>query len=451
MAAAAFAWSASAAWAQSTAAPADPFEYTLANGLRIVVKQDRRAPTVVQMVWYRAGSIDEFNGTTGVAHVLEHMMFKGTKSVGPGQFSKQVAALGGHENAFTNTDYTAYFQRVEKSQLPEVMRLEADRMENLMLSEEEFSKEIKVVMEERRMRTEDSPSGRLWEQLMATAFTAAPQHHPVIGWMDDLMNMRYTDARDWYQRWYAPNNAVMVIAGDVDPQEVNRLAERYYGRIKPHELPVRKPQIEPEQRGARRVTVKAPAENPSVVLAFKAPRLSNVDSDDDAYALEVLEAVLDGHANARLPRNLVREGRLADDVDASYSPIGRSQALFVLSGTPAKGRTAAQMEADLRAQVALVAKEGVSEQELKRVKAQLVASQIYKRDSVMGQAMEIGVAEMSGVSWRQLDRMLDRMAAVSAEQVKAVAAKYFQDDAMTVAELSPLPLDKKTRAPEAGR
>ena len=213
------------------------FETRLPNGLKIIVRQDARAPTVAHMVWYRAGSMDEVNGTTGVAHVLEHMMFKGTARIKSGEFSRRVAAAGGRDNAFTSRDYTAYFQQVHKSKLELVMRLEADRMANLRLDDGEFAKEIKVVMEERRLRTDDQPRALLNETLMATAFKAHPYRTPVIGWMRDLETMKGADARDWYRIWYAPNNAVLIVTGDVHPQEVVRLAKKYYGVHKPKVLP----------------------------------------------------------------------------------------------------------------------------------------------------------------------------------------------------------------------
>lgn len=230
----------------------NPFEYKLANGLRVIVKEDRRAPTAVHMVWYRAGSMDEHNGTTGVAHLLEHMMFKGTPSVGAGEFSRLVAAAGGRDNAFTSKDYTAYFQQIPKQRLAQMMRLEADRMRHLSLDPKEYEQEIKVVMEERRLRTDDQPQARLFEQLTATAFQAHPYRVPVIGWMDDLENMTVRDARAWYERWYAPNNAFVVVVGDVDHREVFQLAEKHYGAIRPRTLPERKPQVEPAQDGIRR-------------------------------------------------------------------------------------------------------------------------------------------------------------------------------------------------------
>ena len=261
------------------AVQANPFEKQLSNGLRVIVKEDRRAPTAVHMVWYRAGSMDETNGTTGVAHLLEHMMFKGTPSIGPGEFSRLVAAAGGRDNAFTSKDYTAYFQQVPKQKLALMMQLESDRMRHLNLDPKEFEQEIKVVMEERRLRTDDQPTAKLFEQLSAVAYQAHPYRVPVIGWMDDLENMTVHDARAWYQQWYVPNNAYVVVVGDVDHREVFRLAERYYGKLKPRALPERKPQREPEQQGVRRLTVKAPADLPVVLLAFKAPTLRAVERD----------------------------------------------------------------------------------------------------------------------------------------------------------------------------
>jgi zinc protease len=403
------------------------------------------------MVWYRIGSMDELNGTTGVAHALEHMMFKGTTSLKPGEFSARVAALGGRENAFTSKDYTAYYQQIEKSRLEAVMALEADRMANLVFDKDEFSKEIKVVMEERRLRTEDQASARVYEALNAAAFVAHPYHHPIVGWMDDLEHMTVEDAKAWHDRFYAPNNATMVVTGDVDAQQVRTLAEKYFGKIAPKSIPVTRPQNEPLQQGVRRITVKAPAENPYVALAFKAPTLRDVEKDDDVHALDVLSAVLDGYDNARLPARLVRTERVANSVGASYSSNARGPVLFVLDGTPAAGTTTEQLEKLLRAEVRRIAQEGVTEEELKRVKNQLIAGQIYKRDSVFGQAMEIGVMEMTGISHKQIDRIIEKLGQVSAKQVQAVAAKYFNDDQLTVATLVPLPLtDRKPAAPPAG-
>lgn len=421
---------------------ANPFERQLSNGLRIIVKEDHRAPTAVHMVWYRAGSMDETNGTTGVAHLLEHMMFKGTPSVGPGEFNRRVAAAGGRDNAFTSRDYTAYFQQVPKETLEEMMQLEADRMRHLSLAPSEFAQEIKVVMEERRMRTDDQPQSLLFEQTNAVAFQAHPYRVPIIGWMNDLENMTVQNARDWYERWYVPNNAYVVIVGDVAHETIFKLAEKYYGPLAPRALPIRKPQDEPVQAGIRRLTLKAPAELPIVLMGYKAPVIRDIDNDVDPYALEMLSAILDGHDAARFSQHLIREQRLAVAVGTAYDSSARGPGMFYLQGSPSEGKTRADLEAGLRAEIALIQKNGVTAEELTRAKAQLIASQIYKRDSMFEQAMEIGQMEAANLDYRATPRMIEKLQAVSAEQVQAVAQKYFNDDTLTVGELDPQPLPK---------
>jgi zinc protease len=400
------------------------------------------------MVWYRAGSMDEKDGTSGVAHVLEHLMFKGTKNLKSGEFNKRVAEAGGRDNAFTSRDYTAYFQIVPKGALPEMMQLEADRMANLKLEPQEFASEIKVVMEERRLRTDDNPTSRVHETLNATMFQAHPYRRPIIGWMDDLEHMTWQDARDWYRQWYAPNNAYVVVVGDVDHREVFRLAQKYYGPHKPRVLPERKPQNEPEQAGIRRVSVKAPAKLPYLAMAWKTPKLRDVNKDRDPYALEVLAAVLDGHDASRFSTNLVRGSRIAQSAGAGYDGSLRGEATFTLDGQPAEGKTVAELEAALRAEIKRVQDEGVSAEELARVKTQSIAAQIYKRDSLMAQAMEIGGIEATGLSWRDIDLLLEKLKGVTADEVQAVARKYFSDDTLSIAVLDPQPVENsKPRKP----
>lgn len=422
------------------AAQANPFERKLANGLSVIVKEDRRAPTAVHMVWYRAGSIDEKNGQTGVAHLLEHMMFKGTPDVGPGEFNRRVAAAGGRDNAFTNRDYTAYFQQTPKAQLEEMMRLEADRMRHLSLDDKEFAQEIKVVMEERRLRTDDDPQALLFEQMNAVAFQASPYRAPIIGWMNDLENMSVDDAREWYERWYVPNNAYVVVVGDVDHDAVFALAEQYYGPLAPRALPLRKPQEEPAQLGIRRLSVKAPAELPVLLMGYKAPVIRDVDRDVDPYALEMLAAILDGHDAARFPQRLVRESRVAVSAGAGYDSTSRGPGMFFVQGSPSEGRTPAELEAAFRAEIGRIQNDGVTAEELARARAQLVAAEIYKLDSMFAQAMEIGQLEAVGIPYQANERMIAKLQAVSADEVQAVARKYLQDDSLTVAQLDPLPL-----------
>lgn len=421
------------------------FEKTLSNGLTVIVKEDHRAPVLVQQVWYRAGSMDEITGTTGIAHVLEHMMFKGTKTVPPGEFSKRIAAAGGRENAFTSYDYTAYFQQLHKDKLELAMKLESDRMHNLFLSDAEFSKEIQVVMEERRMRTDDEPHSLMFESLMAVSLQEHPYHHPIIGWMNDLKTLTAADARAWYKRWYTPNNAILVVAGDVKAKEVFAMAQRYYGKIPSRALPKRKNFTEPAQLGIKRFVVKAPAELPLVVMAYHAPTLRDPKNDTLPYALEVLAGVLDGNQSARLNKTLVREKQIASSAGAGYDSTARGPSLFTLEGTPSVGVSVVEMEAALREQLALLVRDGISEQELARVKAQVTASEVYKRDSVFYQAMQIGQMVSIGLSYQDIPVMLSKIQAVTALQVQEAARDILKDDNLTVAVLDPQPLSGKPK------
>ena len=436
-------------------------QFSLANGMTVIIKPDRRAPTAVHMVWVRVGSMDEVDGTSGVAHLLEHMMFKGTPSLKPGEFSRRVAALGGRENAFTGKDYTGYYQQIPSNRLEDVMKIEADRFANNQWSDEEFAKEIEVVKEERRLRTEDSPRALMNEALNAAVFVASPYHRPVIGWMNDLDAMTPADAREFFRRWYIPANAAVVIGGDVDVAQARALAEKFYGPIPARAVPPRKPRLEPEQTGLRRIDFKAPAEQSYVAMAFKVPNLQSLTAspggtsgaDDEALALTVLSAVLDGYSGARLDRALTQgDNRVADSAGSYNGLWGRGPQLFMLDGVPTQGKTPEQVEAALREQIARVAKDGVSDAELNRVKTQWVANEVYKLDSVFNQARTLGSFWVQGQPLDAGERLIARLRAVTAEQVKAVAAKYFGDDQLTVAILRPQPLDKtrKPRAPPPG-
>ncbi len=420
--------------------------FTLKNGLKLVVQEDHRSPVVVSQVWYRAGSMDEVNGKTGVAHVLEHMMFKGTKKITAGQFSRLIAAAGGKENAFTGADYTCYFQQLEKSHLPLAFKLEADRMANLNLTKAEFDKEIKVVMEERRWRTEDKPQSKVSEIYQSTAFQAHPYGRPIVGFMNDLENMTVEDAREWYNTWYAPNNATIVVVGDVKAKEVHKLAQQYFGAIKAKKLPMRKPQVEPPQIGERRVVVKAPAKLSYLLIGFHAPSLNNTAEDWEAYALDVLAGVLSGNPSARLNQNLVRESQLAVDASAGYNILTRGRlSLFELDGTPSEGKTVAELEAKLLEEIEKIKTAGVTQAELDRVKAAVIAGDVYQRDSMFYQAMQIGTVETLGLSPKILQEYPEKIRAVTSEQVQAVAKKYLLKDHMTVATLDPQPIDPNAK------
>jgi len=417
-------------------------ETTLPNGLRVIVKEDHRSPVVVSQVWYRIGSQDEPEGRTGMSHVLEHMMFKGTERLKPNEFSRIIAEHGGRENAFTGYDFTGYYQQLEKSRLPISFDLEADRMQHLKLDEAEFRKEVRVVMEERRLRTEDRPEALTYEKFMATAYTTHPYKNPVIGWMADLERLTLDDLRAWYQRWYAPNNAALVVVGDVTPAQVFALARRHFGAIPRRDLNPPPTPVEPPQTAERRVRVAAPAEVPYLILGWHVPVLVPGDGSREPYALEVLSAILGGGNSSRLASELVRGQKLAASAGANYSLIARSPGMLTLDGTPASGRRVEELEQALRAQAARLRDEPVTDAELERVKAQVVASNVYSRDSVFGQAMQIGQLVTAGLDWRLQDQIPRRLKAVTASEVQEVARKYLVDTNLTVAVLDPQPSAK---------
>ena len=442
-------------WCGAVGAQADAQvqRFTLDNGMTLLVKADHRAPTAVHMLWVRVGSMDEVDGSTGLAHVLEHMLFKGTPTVKAGEFSRQVAALGGRENAFTSKDYTGYYQQIPAHRLADVMRLEADRFANNLWPDDEFVRELEVVKEERRMRTEDAPRALLYEQLNAAQFVASPYRRPIVGWMNDLEAMKPQDARDFYRRWYVPANAAVVVVGDVDAKAVLSHAQATYGRVPAAVVPASKPRIEPAQKGIKRVQVQAPAEQAYVSLSWKVPSLVAFDDTpetQDSLALTLLSAVLDGYSGARLDRALAQgPTRLADDVGASYGLSGRGPQVFMLTGVPAPGKTPDALEQALRAQLQRIAKEGVTEAELRRVKAQWMAAKVYQRDSLFNQAREIGTSWIEGLPLDSNELLLDRLQMVTADQVRSVAQRYFDDTQLTVAVLQPLP--KSGTLPTAGK
>jgi len=422
-------------------AQAKVVEHQLDNGMKVIVKQDRRAPIVVSQVWYKVGSSYEYGGITGVSHVLEHMMFKGTHEHQPGEFSRIIAANGGEENAFTGRDYTAYFQTLSSDRLEVSFELEADRMRNLLLLPEEFKKEVEVVKEERRMRTEDKPTSLTYEQFLAGAYEASPYRIPVIGWMADLDALQVDDLQAWYRKWYAPNNATLVVVGDVDPDEVITLAERHFGPLKPEQISSPKPRTEPAQRGVKRFIVKVPARQPYLVMGYKTPVVGKADEPWEPYALEMLAYLLDGGDSARLSSNLIRGSQLAVSADASYDAFSRLRGMLVMDAVPSPDTPIEKVEAALRQEVERFKEEPVSEQEMARVRNQIVASKVFEKDSVFYQAMLIGQLETIGLDWRLADEYVENLKKVTPEQIRQVANKYLIDKNLSVAVLDPLPME----------
>ncbi len=419
-------------------------EFMLDNGMKVIVKPDHRAPVVVSQVWYKVGSSYELPGTTGVSHVLEHMMFKGTSKVPPDQFSRIVAALGGSENAFTGVDYTAYFETLSNEHLERALELEADRMQNLLLDEKEFQREVAVVREERRLRTDDDPNGLLWEQFNAVAWRVSPYRNPVIGWMHDLEVMTVADLQTWYDQWYSPDNALLVVVGDVIPAEVLALAKKHFGPIPARKREAWRQRPEPEQKGPVRMTLKVPAKQPVLLMGYKAPAMVDLKEPAEAYALMVLSSILGDGDSSRLSAEVVRDQGLAVSAGSSYDAFSRLSGLLEVEAIPAQGVDLDDLEAALRAQVKRLREEPVSKEELERVINRTLAAKVFARDSMFYQAMLIGMRETNGYDWRSLDEELKHIRAVTPQQVQAVARKYLVEQRLTVARLEPVKTENES-------
>tara|TARA_Y100000588_G_scaffold100638_1_gene109347 strand:+ start:7831 stop:9177 length:1347 start_codon:yes stop_codon:yes gene_type:complete len=407
--------------------------YTLDNGLQVIIREDHRAPVVVSQVWYKVGGVDEPPGQTGLSHALEHMMFKGSEHLEPGQASHLLSSLGASENAMTNRDYTAYYQMLSRDQLPVALELEAERMHLLTLPEDEFVKEIEVIKEERRMRVDDNPNGLAYERFLAQAYTANPYGQPVIGWMHDIERMGIDDLRAWYQQHYVPSNAVLVIVGDVYPETVKPLVERYFGAVPAGNAPqVRKP-LELPAPGERSMTLHLDLQLPTLLMGFNVPSLNTVSEPWEVHALRLLGAVLDGGYSASLPSRLERGDAVATSVGTSYDAFTRGDSLFIFSGIPNEARNIdlPQLEEAIWKEIDELKQNPPSADELARVQAQVVAGLVYAQDSIMAQANRIGELEVVGLPWELVDADTAALQAITPEQISEVARKYLTRERYT--------------------
>ncbi|MCE0722381.1 insulinase family protein [Legionella sp. PC1000] len=414
-------------------------EFILNNGLKILVKEDHRAPIVVSMIWYNVGSADEPGGITGVSHAIEHMMFKGTEKYPLGVFSKTIAAIGGQANAFTNNDYTAFFEKTAASKLAASFELEADRMNHLLLDANEFAKEIRVIQEERRLRTEDNPQALAFERFLATAHLSAPYHHPVIGWMSDLKHMSVEDIREWYKKYYAPNNATLVVVGDVNPEQVRTLAEYYFGALPKHPVPARRLQKEPPALGQKIVHIQASAKLPLLMVGYTVPSVNTAKKDYEPYALEIIAGILDAGESARFSKNLIRGKHIATDANSYYSPYTRYQTQFIVYGSPSQNHTISDLQNGLLNEIDDLKKNQVTAQDLQRVKHQIIAQKTFEKDSIFGQASELGLLETIGIGWQKAGEYTKAINAITPQQIQQTAQRYFQENNMTTAILEPQP------------
>lgn len=419
----------------TTFAATNTYEYRLQNGLKLIVREDHRAPVVVSSVWYKVGGSYEHDGITGVSHMLEHMMFKGTKRFGPGVLIKKVSDNGGQQNAMTSADYTMYYQELSADKLNLSFELEADRMRNLLLQQAQFDKEHQVVMEERRMRVDDNPQALTWERFNAAAFLNNPYHQPVIGWMTDIRHLTLADLKSWYTTWYAPNNAVVVVVGDVKHAQVFNLAKKYFGPVASSHIPKLKPREEVPSVGPKNVVVTVPAKVPWLVMGYNVPSLKTAKDQWKAYALYVLAAVLDAGNSGRLVSDLVRNKQIAVSVGSQYDLYSLHGNLLVLEGVPAAKHSNKELKNSLVKEIKHLQTTLVSKGELDRIKAQVIAHNVYRKDSMMRQAFEIGLPEVVGLSWRDSDAFVSRIKAVTPKQIQAVAKAYLQPQALTTAML----------------
>lgn len=415
-------------------------EFSLDNGLKVVVREDQRSPIVVTQVWYKIGSSYEPYGMTGISHTLEHMMFKGTNTVPAGEFSRLVSYLGGQDNAFTTDDYTAYYQLYSNNRLPIALELEADRMANLLLKNEDFSSEIKVVMEERRQRTDDSPSGLALERFQTIAMPTSPTRNPTIGWMRDLENMRLDDLQQWYKKWYAPNNATLVIVGDVKTEEVKTLVNQYFAKIPAQALAVPTPPKELRNLGEREVKLELPAKVANLYMGFNVPSLTTATTPKDVYALQMLLGVLDQGLSARLESRLVRGKRILTAVSSGYNPYSRGDTLLTITAIPTDGYSLDDAKAAILTEINNLKTEAISQDELKKVYAALLADKVFSQDSISEQANEIGVLESLNLGWRTADTVAEQLKTITTEDIRQAAQQWLIPANMTTLHLKPTTL-----------
>src|SRR4030043_808393 len=419
------------------------FETVLPNGLKVILLENHKAPLVTFQVWYRVGSRNEPWGKTGMSHVLEHMMFKGTRQIGPEEFSRIVQENGGNDNAFTSRDYTAYFQNLSSDRIQVSLDLESDRMQNLLLREEDFRTERMVVMEELRLRTEDNPTSVLVEQLQAFAFQGHPYRWPIIGWMGDLKRLTLDDLKEYYTTYYNPSNAFLVVAGDFKKEELLPRIEKAFGSYLKGVAPNQERDKEPFQMGERRILVKKEAQLPTILMAYHVPNLH----DPDSYVLEVIATLLSGGKSSRLYQNLVREKRLVLRAEADYSLLSHDPYLFYLSAEPLPNKKTAEVEKALDQEIEWLQKELVPERELEKVKNQMEASFVFGQDSIFYQAMVLAQHEIA-FGWRAIDDYLPSIRKVTPEDIQRVAKKYLISDNRTVGILIPLPPKEGKPLPE---
>jgi len=418
------------------------FEKILDNGLKVLLVENHKAPVITFQVWYRVGSRNEQWGRTGLSHMLEHMMFKGSKKFSAQEFTRLIAENGGNDNAFTSEDFTAYFENISSDKAQVLIDLESDRMHNLVLRNEDFQTERMVVMEERRMRTEDDPQAFLMEQVQATAFQTSPYHWPTIGWKEDIERFTLADLKSYYSTYYNPVNAIVVVVGDFRKEDLLPRIEKGFGGIPRGVAPEQKKDVDQPQSGERRVFAKREAELPYIVMAYHVPNLQSPDS----YVLEVLEALLSTGKSSRLYQSLVQEKQLALSVDADNSLLSRDPSLFTLTAQPLSEKDVTEVEKALNEEIERIRAKPVGLQELEKAKNQLEAAFVYGQASLFYQGMLLAQYEIAR-DWRNVDEYLPSIRKVTPEDIRRVADLYLTPENRTVGRLIPLPPKEGKPAP----
>ncbi|MFO0706824.1 MAG: pitrilysin family protein [Nitrospira sp.] len=420
------------AWAGGTYA-ADPHEYVLSNGMKVLLVEVPKAPVATVQVWYKVGSRNEVMGRAGLSHMLEHMMFKGTAKYPKGSFSRLIRKNGGVDNAFTSQDFTAYFENLAADRVELALEMEADRMQGLLLDNGEFQTEREVVKEERRLRNEDDPQGALVEALFAQAFQSHPYHWPIIGWFADLDAMSLDDLQRHYDTYYSPNNATLIVVGDIKADALLPTIKHLFEPIPKGPTPKPTLAVEPEQRGERRFLLKREAQVPFVMMGFRVPNYSS----DDSYALDILESILSHGKSSRLYQSLVYEQKNSLAVGAEYSLIQTDPGLFYFYSLVSPGAKVETVEEALQREIVRLQNDPPTEVELQRAKNQVEATHVFEQDSNFRHAMLLGEFESIGAGWRRTDQFLDRIRSVTAKDVQRVAKQYLTQDNRTVGILIP--------------
>ncbi|WP_395522098.1 M16 family metallopeptidase [Acinetobacter variabilis] len=412
-------------------------ETYLGNGLKVIIREDHRSPMVMTQIWYKVGSSDESGNILGVSHALEHMMFKGTNKVPNDEFTRLSRIYGGSINAATFTNYTNYYQLYPKAYFPMALELESDRMNNLLLRQQDFDPEIKVVMEERRQRTDDNPRAQAFERFRWISYPTSHYRQPVIGHMKTLNNIQLSDVKKWYRDWYSPNNAILVIVGDVDVQEALVQVQKYFGDIPARPTPSRNDVLEFERLGYRHMEVESNVQVPNLYMTWNVKSLSTAKNPQDAYALTIIRSLLDSGISSRLQDRLVRDRKVLTSVSVSYDPYNRGDSLFGISALPAPGVNLTEAQTAIQKEINLLKTETISEYELARISTRFISNLIYSQDSLSGQAKMIGNLEVNGLSYRLMDELPQHYDSVRAEDIQRVANAYFVRENLSTLYLFP--------------